>query len=152
MKQTLIKALDEILRDMAEHPEAPYTESRIRSWLAQQGFDKRDIDAAIRLIRPGFHQRVQGTTRRAIAARPLTEGETCKLTTEARNALARLELYGLIEPSERETVLDRLAHFDSEVGLEELDYLLSWVVCGTRDIETQQVLRNVLRGRPDTLQ
>jgi hypothetical protein len=43
-----------------------------------------------------------------------------------------------------------LGHFEGEVGLEELDYLLSWLVCGGRDVEFQQTVANVLEGRGDT--
>jgi uncharacterized protein Smg (DUF494 family) len=78
--------------------------------------------------------------------RLLSSYEEQRLTPEARNALARLDLYGLIEPHEREMILDRLNQFEGEVGLDELDYLLSWVVCSLRDVESQQTIYSVLEG------
>ena len=77
--------------------------------------------------------------------------EEYKLTPEARNALTRLEMYGLIDAFERELILDRLGQFEGEVGLDELDYLLSWVVCGGRDVESQQVIFRMIDGEPNTL-
>ncbi len=151
MKQTIVKLVDEILRRIEEHPEGAPTESGIRLWLYQQGYSKRDIEDAMRLVRPRFQQQAQIPESRPVAVRPLSEYETAKLTPEARSALARLELYGLIDPYEREMVLDRLAHYEGEVGMEELDYLLSWLVCSSRDYETQQTLFGIFEGQNDTV-
>jgi hypothetical protein len=48
-------------------------------------------------------------------------------------------------------VLDYLNHYEGEVGLEELDYLLSWMVCSNRDVEFQQTFYNVFEGKGDTV-
>jgi len=150
MKQRVVEMVDAILKRMEEHPEAPHTENGIRSWLAQQGYNKRDIDDAIRLVRPRFAAPPQPTRPGPVSVRPLSEAEQQKLSPEAREALARLAYYTLIDPFEREMVLDRLNHFEGEVGLEELDYLLSWVVYSTRDFETQQTMYSVLEGQGET--
>jgi uncharacterized protein Smg (DUF494 family) len=150
MKQTLMKIVDVILRRMEEVPETAQSESGIRLWLRQQGYNKRDIEDALRLLRPRMASpRNAAPPDAPPTARPLSGEEMFKLRPESRAALARLETYGLIDPYEREMILDRLNHFESEIGLDELDYLVSWVVCSTRDVETQQTIYNALEGNAE---
>lgn len=151
MKQSLLKLVDVILRKIDEHPEAPQSEGVIRTWLQRQGYNKRDIEAAIRLMRPHFAALPQIDNYRPGSVRLLSIYEDYKLTPEARDALARLERYGLLDVYEREMILDRLGQFEGEVGLDELDYLLNTVVYGGRDVESQQTLFNILEGTGDTL-
>jgi uncharacterized protein Smg (DUF494 family) len=151
MKQSLLKLVDVILREMDEHPEVRRSEAFIRSWLQRQGYKKHDIDAAMKLVRPRFEQQSRIVNYRPGSVRALSIWEDFKLTPEARNALARLERYGLIDPFERELILERLGTFEGPVGLDELDYLLSSVVYGGRDFESQQTIYNVLEGSGDTL-
>jgi uncharacterized protein Smg (DUF494 family) len=81
--------------------------------------------------------------------RQLSPFEMYKLTPEARDALARLELYDIIDTSEREYILERLDQFEGSVGVNELDYLVSWIVCGNRDVESQQTIYNVMEGNTE---
>jgi uncharacterized protein Smg (DUF494 family) len=149
MKQSLTKLVDVILKHIDEQPEAKPTESGIRSWLAGQGYKKRDIDAVIKLVGRRIAQRPLVADASPHSVRMLSLLEDYKLTAEARNALVRLEMYGLIDPMEREMILDRLNHFDGEVGLDELDYLISWLVCGGRDFESQQTIYGVMEGEQE---
>ena len=151
MKQSLLKLVDVILRKIDEHPEAPHTEGVIRTWLQRQGYNKRDIEAAMKLVRPRFVASSQVVNYRPGSVRLLSIYEEYKLSPEARDALARLERYGLLDIFEREIILGRLGQFEGELGLDELDYLLSSVVYGTRDVESQQTLYNILEGTGDTL-
>ena len=146
MKALVTKLVDVILKRIEERPNVPHTENGIRSWLAGQGYKKRDIDAAIKLVAPRILNIPQPPFLDAVPARALSLHEDYKLSLEARNALARLDLYGLIDPYEREMILDRLNHFEGEVGIEELDYLITCVVCGGRDVESQQTIFNVMDG------
>ncbi len=151
MKQSLLKLVDVILRKMDEHPDAPQSETVIRSWLRRQGYNKRDIDAAIRMVGPRFQARPRIEEYRVRAVRTLAVYEEFKLSDEARDALFRLDRYGLLDPFEREMIFDRLGHFEGVVGLDELDYLLASVVYGGRDVESQQTMFNVLEGPGETL-
>ena len=69
---------------------------------------------------------------------------------EARNALMRLMLFEMIDGGELEAILDGLNQFDGEVGMDELDYLLSWAVMGTRDVEHQRSIYHVFEDKGDT--
>ena len=151
MKQLVTKLVDVILKRLEEQPDSVPTENGIRSWLTGQGYKKRDIDAAIKLVAPRFLSVTRENALSRVPVRTLSLLEEYKLLPEARDALVRLDMYGLIDPYEREMILDRLNHFDGLVGLDELDYLLSWVVCGGRDVESQQTIFGVLEGDSNTL-
>lgn len=147
MKQHLAELVDVILRHIEGQPERPPTQKVMRSWLLRQGYKKRDIDAAIAAVWPHITGVSRSLDRTPGAVRHLSNYEFCKLSPEARDALARLELYDLIDPYERELLLDRLSQYEGEVTLDDLDYLLSWVMCTTRDVESQQTVYNVFEGR-----
>jgi uncharacterized protein Smg (DUF494 family) len=150
MKHSLTKLVDVILRRIQENPGALPSEKGLRRWLAGQGYDKREIDAAMKLVVPRFTG-APANEQPHMTVRMLSAYEEYKLSIEARNALVRLEVYGLLSPYEREMVLDYLNHYEGEVGLEELDYLLSWMVCSNRDVEFQQTFYNVFEGKGDTV-
>jgi len=151
MKQSLIKLVDVILRKIQEDSDKPISENGLRNWLLNEGYQKRDIEAAINLLRPRFDTLQPANEEAPLAMRTFSSFEAFKLAPEARDAIVRLEQYGLIDGYEREMILDRLNHFEGEIGLEELDYLVSWVVCGSRDVESQQTIYNVLDGTKQTL-
>lgn len=151
MKQTLVELVDVILQKLGERPNALPSESGIRTWLAREGYAKRDIDAALKLVRPRFSSLPHVLERGPGSVRQLSAFEEFKLSAEARDALVRLELYELLDPVERELILERLDQFEGEVGLEELDYLVSWVACANRDVEYQRTVYNVLEDKGETL-
>jgi uncharacterized protein Smg (DUF494 family) len=151
MKQSLIKLVDVILKKIDEYPESVQTEGNLRTWLQGEGYNKRDIDAALKLVQPRILQRTSKVERHRPAIRLLSPIEEQKLTPEARDALQRLDVYGMIDGYERELILDRVCSYEDQVGLEELDYVLSWVIGGMRDYESQQTIFRVLDGQRDTL-
>lgn len=151
MKQALSELINVILQRLEEHPETSPSETGMRSWLAGQGYKKRDIDAAMRLVGAGLAGDQAKANGRSAGMRHLSNTEAHKLTAEARDALARLDLYGIIEPFEREMILDRVIQMDGVVTMDELDYLLSWLVMGSRDVESQQTVYQVFEGVSGTL-
>jgi uncharacterized protein Smg (DUF494 family) len=153
MKQVLSELINVILQRLEEHPESPPTAHGMRKWLAGQGYNKRDIDAAMRLVGaelPAEQTEGRGT-RHAGSVRQLSSVEAHKLTREARDALVRLELYEMIDPYEREMILERVAQMEGMVTLEDLDYLLSWFLMASRDVETQQTLYQIFEGGGGTV-
>lgn len=151
MKQALSELINVILQRLEEHPETNPSEHGMRSWLVGQGYKKRDIDAAMRLVGAGLIAEQAGGSRSPGSVRHLSSVENHKLTQEARNALARLDLYDVIEPYERELIMDRVAQMEGTVTMEELDYLLSWLIMGTRDVESQQTVYQVFEGGSGTI-
>jgi hypothetical protein len=147
MKQTLSKLVDVILQKLAEEPGSSPSEGGLRTWLLRQGYAQPDIDAAMSVVRRGGVGPIQPSESRLGKVRHLSDYEEFRLLPEARAALARLEMYELIEPQEREAMLERLDQFEGPIGLADLEYLVNWVVCPTRDVETQQTIYQVLDGR-----
>ncbi len=143
MKAQLAELVNVILSELEAHPDAAASETRMRRWLTRQGYSKRDIDAAIKLVWPRISVPVGVEPRTLGVVRHLSSFESCKLSREARDSLARLEMYELIDPGELEMLLERLGQFEGEVGMEDLDYLLSWVLGSTRDVESQQTIYGV---------
>ncbi len=150
MKQSLTKLVDVILQKLAQHPQDGSVEPGIRKWLLREGYAKPDIDAALKMVAPAIGS-VRDRKSGPATLRQLSDYESYRLSPEARNALVRLELYELIDPHEREMLLERLDQFEGLVGLHDLDFLLHWLVCPTRDVEHQQTIFNVLDGRRDTV-
>lgn len=145
MKSSLIELVGEILRQLDTAQDAPFSEKSLRSWLKGQGYSKQDIDAAFKLVAPRL-QRPVPSMRHVGSIRQLSLQEAFKLTPEARDALVRLEMFELLSAQELEVLIVHLMQFDGEVGLEELDTLLSWGLSTTRDVETQQAIFGVMEG------
>ncbi len=143
MKQSLTKLVDVILQKLAEQPDGASAETGLRSWLKRQGYATPDIEAALKMVGPA-NARATGGEFGPGKIRQLSEYESYRLSPEARAALTRLELYELIDPYEREMLLERLDQFEGIVGLHDLDFLLHWLVCPTRDVEHQKTIFNVL--------
>jgi hypothetical protein len=146
MKQSLSKLVDVILRKLAEQPGDSPNEHGIRTWLLREGYAQRDIDAAMNVVRRGIGP-VEPSASRLGKIRHLSDYEEFRLLPETRAALARLEMYELIEPHEREAMLERLDQFEGPITPADLEYLVNWVVFPTRDVETQHTIYRVLDGR-----
>lgn len=145
MKQSLVELVSLILQRLEESPDVPANEPVMRKWLKTQGYNKGDIDQALKLVAKQFTA-AEAAPRRPGTIRHLSEWEAQKISPEAREALARLDLYELIDPYERELLLDRAVQMEGELQLEDLDYLLSWLLYSNRDVESQQTIYNVFEG------
>ena len=152
MKSTLLEAINAVLQRLEDFPRAPESEDAIRMWLAGQGFSRRDIDAAMRIVFPqgGAPSAPRGLSA-AAPMRQLAQYEFSRLTPEARSALARLDMHGLIEPREREFLIERLMQMEGDLDLDALDFVLSTVFCTTRNAESQNTLLSTLEGYGPTL-
>lgn len=151
MKPVLAELVNVILQRVAENGDVTPSVDGMRSWLMQQGYRKSDIEAAFKKLRPRLNAENAAVPRTPGSVRHLSAYEACKLTPEARDALARLELYELIQPHELEMLLDRLGQYEGEVGMEDLDYLLAWLTCSARDVESQQTIYHVFEGNRQAL-
>ncbi len=146
MKPSVVKVVNALLRRFQEAPEAVASENKMRHWLADQGYQQNDIEAAIKYFVPNF---LQPKVREEVFPRAMRQFalyEHAKMTPEARSALMRLDVNDLIEPMEREMILDRLMMMEGEVDVEALDYLLTSIFSTTRDAETQNVMFNTFEG------
>jgi uncharacterized protein Smg (DUF494 family) len=151
MKTTLTTLVDEIIQILQEHPDSVPSESGIRRWLAGKGVSPGDIDTAMKLVQPRLNSMLSIVNSGPGTVRQLSSYESYKLSKEAHAALNRLELYELMDPFERELILERLDQFEGEVGMSELEHLITWVMCSHRDVEHQQIILSVLEGKTENL-
>jgi uncharacterized protein Smg (DUF494 family) len=150
MKQSLIKLIDVLLQRIEENPETTPSETGLRSFLGRKGYSPRDIDAAMKMVGPHVEARIREMGRQSTSVRMFSPSEEYKLSREARDALVRLEYYGLIDAFEREALLERLDHFDGEVGMGELEYLLTGIVYANVDVGSQQIIDDTMLGGSPT--
>ena len=147
MKSSITQLVDKIVQKLQESTSDVPSEAGIRNWLCKQGYSVTDVEAAINVVKPqsnfwaeqGGHQHT----------RVLSPYESFLLTPEAKSALMRLELYGLIGAHEREMMLERLEQFEGEIDLGALEYVLSTHICSTYDVAHQQIMYQALDGRSD---
>lgn len=146
MKPSLIKLIDVLLQRIEDNPDVTPSETGLRSWLGRKGYSARDIEAAMKMVGPHVEARLRETGRQSSSIRVLSANEDYKMSPEARDALVRLEMLGLIDGFEREALLDRLDHFEGEVGLQELEYLLACIVYANVDVGSQQIIESTVMG------
>ena len=148
MKEMVAELVHVILQRSQETGLSPVADKSIRTWLASKGYKKNDIEAAMKVVS-------QQKQRRPLAARnpmrQLSPWEAAKMTPEARAALARLDQYEMLSGFEREMLLERVSQMEGEVTMDDLDYLLSWLLCSVRDFETQSTLFQVFEGTKKVL-
>ncbi len=150
MKVSVSKLVDVILEQLDASRDKPPSEKAMRTLLIRQGYNRRDIDSAFKVIKtqlsgePAFYDA-------APAVRQLAFYENAKIQREVHHAMTRLELMGLINPMEREMLLERFLHTDGEADMESLDFALSYILGCTRNAETQQTLLNVFEGYGPTV-
>jgi len=140
MKEMVAELVNVILQRLEDSKRRP-TPQGMRSWLARQGYKKGDIDAAMRVVTTRLAHK--NPVHQHGAVRQLSPYESSKMSSEARSALARLDMYEMLTAYEREVLLERVSQMEGEVTLDDLDYLVSWLVCSTRDHESQQSIWRV---------
>jgi len=151
MKPPLNKIVDAFIRQVQDHPDTAPSPGSLKRWLLRAGYSKGDIDAAMKLVDHQMSLARPQTHRGPGSIRHLLPFEEHKLSLEARDALARLEIYMLIEPWEREMILEQAMHHDGEVSMDDLEYILQNTLYTARDVETQQTIEAVFSGVTDTL-
>jgi uncharacterized protein Smg (DUF494 family) len=145
MKQSVTKIVDKIIQKLQKSTKEVHSEAGLRSWLKKEGFPQKDVEAALSVIKPQLIMRTENEV--APQMRVLSPYESFFLSDEAKAALARLEIYGIIGSEEREIILERLDQFDGELDLAALEYLVSTYVCSGLDVAHQQMIYQVLDGK-----
>lgn len=148
MKTSISELISVIKQRLQAQPESKLTDPGLRRWLARKGYSKVDIDAALRVIHA-----FGNTPQRRLpgAVRQLSTQEAIKMSHQVRETLARLDLYEMLDPYTREMVIERLSQMEGEVGMDELDYALSWAYAPARDVESIQTLYNIFDGASETV-
>ena len=123
----LIYVFDRYMLD--EAPEVPVREDLARD-LTCVGFTQENVDRALDWLADLASVRERALLgaqidRSGPAVRIFSEGESTRLSTECRGFLLTLERLGVLQPLQREIVIDRMLALDAD----ELDTeQLKWVV------------------------
>ena len=121
----------------------------MRSLLQLQGHNHNDIDFAIKIVndylsmKPTYSEKI-------LSLRQLAFFESTKISEEVLQTITRLELFDLLEPFEREMLLERFLHSEGQADMEALDYALSFIVGTMRNAEVQQTMMTVFEGYEPT--
>ncbi len=150
MKASVAELVTVILEKLDTVSEKPPTEKAMRSFLIEQGYNRRDIDSAFKMINTHLSEKpiLQET---APAIRQLAFFESTKVQTDVHQAMTRLELMGLLEPLEREMLIERFVHSEGQADMEALDFALSYIIGAGRNIESQQAMLAVFDGYSPTM-
>ncbi len=150
MKVSIAKLVDVILAHVAASRDKIPSEKSMRTLLRRQGYNKCDIDSAFEIINTHLVQKPTYYMQ-SPAVRQLAFYESNKISLEAQHAMTRLELMGLLEPFEREILLERFIHSEGQADMESLDFALSYMVGTARNAEAQQTMMSVFEGYSPTL-
>ncbi|MFA7693861.1 MAG: DUF494 family protein [Candidatus Hydrogenedentes bacterium] len=144
---------NKLVRILLEHVDSvgdkPLSEETMRSLLQLQGHNHNDIDFAIKIVndylsmKPTYSEKI-------LSLRQLAFFESTKISEEVLQTITRLELFDLLEPFEREMLLERFLHSEGQADMEALDYALSFIVGTMRNAEVQQTMMTVFEGYEPT--
>ncbi len=150
MKASVAELVSVILDKMDTVNNRRSSEKAMRSFLIEQGYNIRDIDSAFQLINTHLCERPV-IQERTPALRQLAFFESTKVNGEVHQAMTRLELMGLLEPLEREMLLERFIHSEGQADMEALDFALSYIIGAGRNAESHQAMLAVFDGYPPTM-
>ena len=119
MFEIIIYLFENYLDDQSEG--TPDTEA-IRTELLEAGFPKGDVNKAFQWLESlTEHQDINSA---APSFRAFSTAETARLDTECQGLLISLEQSGILTPTSRELVIDRLMAFqDEDITLENLKWV-----------------------------
>ena len=141
-----------IMNEVEQHPNKPHMEASLRSYLVRKGFKPEDVVFALYMLRNHIEESSTCTLTDPGAIRQFIPYEANKIRNpEVRSALARLELYKLISSLERELIIERLVQFDGEITFFELEFVVTWVIAGTRNVDAANTTFSVLHRDADAL-
>ena len=150
MKISVAELVSVILEEMNGTSGKPFTEKAVRSHLIKQGYKRQDIDSAFKVIhthlseKPVMHETMP-------SLRHLAFFESNKIHTDVHHAMTRLELMGLLEPYEREMLLERFIHAEGQADMEALDFALCYIIGAGRNAEAQQAMFSIFEGFSPTM-
>lgn len=150
MKASVAELVSYILEHIVDATGKPPTEKAMRSLLTRKGYKRSDIDNALEVINDQLLERPVLSDAMP-PLRQLAFYENTKIQQDVHHALTRLEILGLIEPIEREMLLERFLHSDGPADMEALDFALSYIVGVGRNVETQQTMLTVFEGFSPTI-
>ncbi len=131
MKETVLDVLMYLFESFVESDDEPEpNRNELRDELERAGFGEREIDRALDWL-DGLNvsETLVSETPHTAAVRVYDIGEQERLDAAARGYLLHLEQIGILPPSQREIVIDRLLALDSEeIDIEQIKWVVMMVL------------------------
>jgi Smg protein len=134
MKETVLDVLMYLFESYVDSPDEPEpNRNELKRELGRAGFHDREIESALDWL-DGLNSTAPGNAPQDTAFRVFDAVEQERLDAASRGYLLHLEQIGILQPAQREIVIDRLLALDNE----EIDVE-----------QTKWVVMMVLFSRPD---
>jgi Smg protein len=130
MKETVLDVLMYLFESFVDSEDDPEpNRNELKEDLERAGFGDRQIERALDWLDALNVTEVVRTTAQSAAIRIFDSAETEKLDAHARGYLLRLEQIGILEPAQRELVIDRLLALDNEeIDVEQTKWVVMMVL------------------------
>ena len=129
MKESVLDVLMYLFESFIDSDDEPEpNRNELKEDLARAGFGDREIDRALDWL-DGLNATVTSTAPRSAAVRIFDHNETERLDARARGYLLNLEQIGILQPAQRELVIDRLLALDNEeIDVEQTKWVVMMVL------------------------
>jgi Smg protein len=129
MKETVLDVLMYLFESFVDSEDEPEpNRNELREDLERAGFGDREIERALDWL-DGLNTTEVTTAPRSAAIRIFDSAETEKLDARARGYLLHLEQIGILQPGQRELVIDRLLALDNEeIDVEQAKWVVMMVL------------------------
>ncbi|HNZ48403.1 MAG TPA: DUF494 family protein [Candidatus Hydrogenedentes bacterium] len=121
----------------------------LRAELQKDGFKEKDINVAFEFVSSGMQGKMSFDLKFP-ARRHLNVFESFKIQEEVMETISKLEQMGLLDPMEREALLENIQHSDGRADKDDLEYALSVMLAPKRNSEAQNALLTVSEGYTPT--
>ncbi len=131
MKETILDVLLYLFENyFYEDPDVVRDRESLQAGLLQAGFSPTEISKAFDWLDELARERPDVDTRAALGpVRVYVDAEEARLDRECRGFLMSLERNGVLDPTRRELVLDRVMALDSdEIDLDDLKWVVLMVL------------------------
>jgi Smg protein len=130
MKETVLDVLMYLFESFVDSEDDPEpNRNELKEDLERAGFGDRQIERALDWLDALNTTEVVRTAPQSAAMRIFDSAETEKLDARARGYLLQLEQIGILEPAQRELVIDRLLALDNEeIDVEQTKWVVMMVL------------------------
>jgi Smg protein len=129
MKESVLDVLMYLFESFVDNDEeSEPNRSELQSELERAGFHDREIARALDWL-DGLHATTAGNAPQETAFRVFDSDEQERLSASARGYLLHLEQIGILQPAQRELVIDRLLALDhDEIDVDQTKWVVMMVL------------------------
>jgi Smg protein len=141
MKETVLDVLMYLFESYVDSPDEPEpNRNELKRELGRAGFHDREIESALDWL-DGLNSTAPGNAPQDTAFRVFDAVEQERLDAASRGYLLHLEQIGILQPAQREIVMDRLLALDNdEIDVEQTKWVVMMVLFsqpGRQDVFAQ---------------